>query len=343
MPKSIAYCADGTWNHPGETQDGLPADTNVCKIHRALTLSATQLPMYDDGVGSDGTPIERLTGGAFGDGLLAKIKKGYTAIAHAYQDGDAIFLFGFSRGAYTARSMGGMIAACGLPTQDRLNDSAVNDAFAAYRDLKNRAALKAALTQKYGNRDVGIAMIGVWDTVGALGIPGLWFQNLDHAIYGFLDTSLHPSVKSAFHAISIDERRSQFVPTLWDPLTAAAVQSGNSLKQVWFAGVHSDVGGGYAQTGLSDIALWWMMKQAIDQGLQFDPLALRTYDAIDREHSLDVQHESWSPLWGFPQRRNVPLSAVVANSVQIRCQEMLTYRPPNLSANLDGYTIEPIV
>src|SRR5215469_356096 len=175
MQKNIVFCADGTWNHPGETERGLPADTNVYKFYKALQQTATQEPHYDDGVGSDGTPIDRLAGGAMGDGLFKKIKDGYTVVARSYDDGDGIFAIGFSRGAYTARSLAGMIAVCGLPAPGKFTDQATEEAFAAYRAGANRKPLLDAFTARYEARDVKIAMVGVWDTVGALGIPGNLF------------------------------------------------------------------------------------------------------------------------------------------------------------------------
>src|ERR1700753_304930 len=117
MPKNIIFCADGTWKHPSSPAMVSGADTNVYKFYKCLAITANQVAFYDDGVGSDGLPIEKLLGGAFGDGLFHKIKDGYTAVAHVYEAGDAVSIFGFSRGAYTARSLAGMISACGLPTQ----------------------------------------------------------------------------------------------------------------------------------------------------------------------------------------------------------------------------------
>ena len=125
MSKRIAYCADGTW-------DTATSHTNVYKLFKALTVSATQMPFYDDGVGANGNPIIKLVGGAFGTGLWQKIKEGYSKIAHVYEAGDSVFIFGFSRGAYTARSLAGMIGAAGLPTAN-FSDDVVNTAFDAYR------------------------------------------------------------------------------------------------------------------------------------------------------------------------------------------------------------------
>src|SRR6202000_2227820 len=101
--------ADGTW-------DGKSNNTNVFKIFNAIAVSADQLPYYDSGVGADGNPLEKAFCGAFAFGLYQKIKDGYTRIAHAYESGDQLFLFGFSRGAYTARSLAGMITICGFST-----------------------------------------------------------------------------------------------------------------------------------------------------------------------------------------------------------------------------------
>ena len=126
MSKVIAFCADGTW-------DSASKHTNVYKLYKSLIISSSQMPFYDDGVGADGNPIIKLLGGAFGLGLWQKIKEGYTKIAHVYEAGDSIFIFGFSRGAFTARSVAGMIAACGLPTKNFTQDL-VNTAFDAYRN-----------------------------------------------------------------------------------------------------------------------------------------------------------------------------------------------------------------
>ena len=137
MSKKIIFCADGTWDTPQSA-------TNVEKLFNGLSKSATQVPFYDKGVGATGLPIEHLVGGAFGLGLFQKVKDGYSQIAQVYDAGDEIFLFGFSRGAYTARSLAGMIAVCGLPTKN-FNQQLVETAFSAYRDKGNRQQLLASL------------------------------------------------------------------------------------------------------------------------------------------------------------------------------------------------------
>ena len=326
MSKRIIFCADGTWDKPKN-------DTNVRKLFDAIHSIANvsnQVAFYDDGVGSDGTPIDKLAGGAIGDGLFQKIKDGYKKIAHNYEQGDDIFLFGFSRGAYTARSLAGMIAICGLPTSPVDDDvKLANTAFQAYREKDQRALLLASLS-RYNLFDAKIKMVGVWDTVGALGIPAL-FGGVDPLIYGFLDTNLHPDVLNAYQALAIDERRRQFPPTLWtSPLPPAA---GQVLEQVWFCGVHCDVGGGYPETGLSDITFSWMLGKAMSLGLQVDPKISIRYGSLDAGYALDQIHKSWNLLWGFPKSRTVANNSTLCNSVAIRCRNDNSYQPGNLSLN----------
>jgi uncharacterized protein (DUF2235 family) len=316
MSKRIVFCADGTW-------DSVQNDTNVYKLFKAIPISSGQVAFYDDGVGSDGTPLERLTGGAFGDGLFQKIKDGYTKIAHVYGQDDEIFIFGFSRGAYTARSLAGMIAICGLPTGD-FDDDLVNAAFQAYRNPDQRAAFDAT----YALFNAQITMVGVWDTVGSLGIPAL-FGRIDPILYGFLDTSLHPDVLNAYQALAIDERRQEFPPTLWTPPSPPV--AGQVLEQVWFSGVHCDVGGGYPETGLSDITLSWMMGNAENLGLQIDDAVSAQYASLDAKYALDQIHNSWNLLWGFPKSRTIPGNSTLSNSVAIRCEYESSYRPENLT------------
>lgn len=235
-----------------------------------------------------------------------------------------------------------MIAVSGLPEADRYTRQAADDAFAAYRSPDNRDALLAALAAKYGNRGVMIRLIGVWDTVGALGIPGGLFANLDQDIYGFLDTNLHPNIQTAYQALAIDERRREFAPTLWNPIST----EGQELDQVWFAGVHSDVGGGYAETDLSDITLGWMMKKAAASGVAFDPSLVQQYTHLNAKGALGEMHNSWDMLWGIPVTRYIPLGSSIADSVAMRVQGLPAYCPANLPkgfpGDLGGMEIEPI-
>jgi uncharacterized protein (DUF2235 family) len=320
MSKNIIICTDGTWDNASE-------DTNVVKLSRMLLRTSEQVVFYDDGVGVDGTELEKLSGGAFGNGIFQKVKNGYSQIAQVYEVGDALFLFGFSRGAYTARSIAGMIATCGLPS-GAFDNTLVDTAFNAYRNPDQRAAILATLG-KYNLHDAQITMVGVFDTVGALGIPAL-FGGVE-TDYEFLSTNLHQDVLNAYHAVSVDERRPQFPATLWqlpDPPVPNQV-----LVQAYFAGVHCDVGGGYPETQLSDITFGWMASQARALGALFDETALAPYLALDAKNALGTKHESWSVVWGVPRNRAIDARANIGNGVSIRYACDTTYRPPNLAVN----------
>ncbi len=336
MPKRIIYCTDGTWNDPA-------SKTNVYKIFKAMNFSAEQCPIYDDGVGSDGNTFAHLLGGAFGEGIDKKICEAYTRISHLYEHGDQIFLFGFSRGAYTARSLGGMIALCGLPTQ-HTDDQLTDAAYKSYRerDPGNRDRMLAALKAKYLVEPPDITMIGVWDTVGALGVPAV-IGGIDPLRYGFMNTKLSPIVKHAYHAVAIDERRREFPATLWDPTPA----QGQTIEQVYFSGVHCDVGGGYPDSQLSDITLAWMMQKAHAHGVDFDAATYGQYESLDAKHALDLKHESWSPQWLFPAARSIDDKASISNSAQLRLQHDSSYNPRNLKHNAgvlaETYSIVAIV
>lgn len=347
MGKNIILCADGTWNTPHGI-GAVAVDTNVRKLYCSLLDTPGQLRYYDSGVGTDGTPIDHLAGGAMGEGLFQKVQDGYEFLAYAYDPGDRVHLFGFSRGAFTARSLGGMIARMGVPTRN-FDNMTVRRIFQAYRetDSDKRAQLKADLDRQYGLVDTTIRMIGVWDTVGSLGIPGLLFSLFDQQRYGFLDTTLHPSVQGAFHAVSIDERRAQFEPTLWTNADGSPRTNDDQAQQVWFAGVHGDVGGGYPEAQLSDLALGWMMRQAKACGLQFTPAAETQYLQPPAADAAGPIHDEWKIIpWGFPKHRTVPAVATLANSVQLRLDAAAEYRPENLRLNgsqLNGYAIANVL
>jgi uncharacterized protein (DUF2235 family) len=324
MSKRIVYCADGTWQNA-------VSNTNVYRLYKALTVTSDQVTYYDDGIGADASGLNRILEGAFGQSIIDKIKQGYTKIAHVYEPGDLLYFFGFSRGAYTVRSLAGMIASCGIPTGS-FTDDLVDQVFSAYRDPANRTSMLAALAQ-YKLGDASIQMIGVWDTVGALGIPAI-FGQIDQKQFGFLDTALHPDVKNAYHALAIDEQRAQFPATLWDPTHVA----GQTIEQVWFSGCHGDVGGGTllaggvdAGTRLCDITLSWMAAKAQANGLTFDPAALQQFQTLPALYALDAIRQSWQPIDGKPFSRPIGANDSIANSVAVRVQYALTYKPGNLT------------
>ena len=340
MGKRIVFCADGTWQAPLN-------NTNVFQFYTALEKSPDQRVFYDDGVGADASGLGKVLQGAFGEGLLQKIRDGYTQIAQVFQPGDEIYLFGFSRGAYTVRCLAGMIANCGIPS-GTFNPDCVTQAFAAYRDPANRAAILAGLGS-CGLGPATIRIVGVWDTVGSLGIPAI-FGQVDQKTYGFLDTGLHPDIKNAYHCLAVDEKRIQFPAALWTTNPAP----GQTVEQVWFSGCHVDVGGGKppgagvdAGTRLSDITLGWMIGKATALGLTLDPATAGQFATLPAKFALDAIHESWTPAMGPQHLRAIDHDASVSNSVAIRIQYGLTYTPNNLiqadGALDDGYQIVKMV
>jgi uncharacterized protein (DUF2235 family) len=347
MGKRVVLCADGTWNTPHGV-DATLKDTNVRKLYCALADVPEQLRYYDSGVGTDGTPIDHLTGGAMGEGLFQKVQDNYGYLAHVWDPGDDVYLFGFSRGAYTARSVGGMIARFGVPTKNFDNEM-VSNIFTAYRetDEAKRVALTQSLTTQYGLTNVSMKMIGVWDTVGSLGIPGLLFSLFDQKRYGFLDTTLHPCVEKAYHAVCIDERRAQFMPTLWSNPDGSPRANDSQVTQVWFPGVHCNVGGSYEESQLSDITMRWMMKKAMACGLTFGPNAMAQYLAPAHADPLGPAQDEWKIIpWGLPKHRTVPANAVMANTVQARLTGLAAYSPENLTMKdrvLAGYGVEDVL
>ncbi|MBY3084850.1 DUF2235 domain-containing protein [Rhizobium laguerreae] len=319
---NLVICCDGTWNTPNETEGGLPSPTNVVKLYNALAPAdpsgTEQKAYYHPGVGTDGTWWDKFLGGGTGKGLDQNIMSAYRWLALNYTPGDPIWLFGFSRGAYTVRSLGGMISKCGLVDLARFasKDDAlwkvVQKIFDAYRDPKPSPlrATKAmpffnAATGENPSRQTPIHFIGVWDTVGSLGIPDdMGFLNLldDPDDHRFHDTTLSPIVGHARHAVGLDEKRQSFIPTLW---TSSGPQT--DMKQLWFPGVHGDVGGGYSQSGLSDGALYWMMKEAAAEGLAFRQDALLQLKPNPRGVLHDSVHGLFKALKTRP--RAAPLVA----------------------------------
>jgi len=269
-------CCDGTWDQPDQARDGVAVPTNVAKLALAVETSDrdTQRLFYEPGVGT--APDERLLGGTFGFGLSRNVCDGYRWLAQNFSPGDRLFLFGFSRGAYTARSLAGLIRNCGILCPEHVGQ--VDQAFAFYRDRTSQSHPSALASRifrnMYSQDDEEIYFIGVWDTVGALGIPTHtdlpgWDWVMEHfkqseQLWGFHDTQLSSHVKFAYQALSIDELREPFQPTLW----TQGGTGGQTLEQVWFAGVHTDVGGGSRDPSLSDIALLWMLEKARACGLK---------------------------------------------------------------------------
>jgi len=265
MSKNIVVFSDGTGQEGGEGNN-----TNVYNLFNMVEdRTASQVAFYDRGLG---TGWRKITGNGAGVGISENIIDCYEFIFENYQAGDKIYLFGFSRGAFTVRSLSGFINLFGILPKSR--PELIKTAYKIYK-IKDRDKRKKKVEEflsKHHNHWCDIEFIGVWDTVGALGIPikalDVIVDRITPFVHSFHDTKLCKSVKYGCHAISIDDERLTFHPTLWDENDP---QTAQRVEQVWFAGVHTDVGGGYEEHGLADITLDWMVKKATGKGLLIYP------------------------------------------------------------------------
>jgi hypothetical protein len=269
-------------------------------------------------------------GGAFGDGVDENIRAGFMFLSQNYVPGDEIFLFGFSRGAFTARSLAGFIGRCGLLKRDHLG--LVNEAWAYYRSNaagRSPAAFSASRGGTDGNtvnHAASIRFVGVWDTVGALGVPRNFLNRGTAAEFQFLDTSPSPVIEIGRHALAIDERRDEFVPTLWT-VPEGPKQKLGDIQQVWFAGVHSDVGGGYRNHTLADIPLRWMAEEAQKAGLDLDFDSNLLPGPTATLPATAPQHDSRQG-WSMKDRLTPTIRAIMGTSPSLGLTEWL-YFPIN--------------
>lgn len=306
MPKKIIICADGTWNTENDNDNGHPCPTNVIKIARALLPrdknQIQQVAFTLDGVGTSFGTF--LRGGAVGRGLFSNVLKCYQFLCTNYEPGDQLYFFGFSRGAFTVRSLAGLVRNSGILR--RGEEKFEQEAVELYRDYDEETkpdAPKSVAFRTAHSHETMIEFIGVWDTVGSLGIPGLdgRFRILRGLDWQFHDVTLSKIVRRAYHALAIHEHRVDFVPTLWEQ--GAAAPTDQVLEQVWFSGVHADVGGGYPiiveeKGRLSDVTLAWMIEKAEADGLEFDPGLLATkYDY--EPNALAEGHDSFQGFFAL--------------------------------------------
>jgi uncharacterized protein (DUF2235 family) len=349
MPKRLVVCCDGTWNRPDQLTDGIPAPTNVSKLALAVARrdekGVEQRVFYERGVGT--RRFERVRGGALGMGLSRNVRDCYRFLVDNYEPGDELFFFGFSRGAFTARSTVGFVRNCGILRLEHVRR--VDEAYAFYRSRGRKThptSLAAEMFRRmYAHPDMDINFVGVWDTVGSLGIPnGVFRPKFLTNRYSFHDTELSSHVLAAYHALAIDEKRKPFAPTLWQQQAHADRQT---LEQVWFAGVHCDVGGGYSDPTLGEVPLMWMADRAREHGLALDPDRLVPEEPpIPNEvRCVGVQvapdgcgqiHESFKGAYRLLGPNVRPLAAdagAVARSAIRRREERADYGPPQL----DGY------
>lgn len=275
---------DGTWNDPED-------QTNVYRLSRRIhdyDGDTRQRFFYDPGVGT--STWSRVRGGAFGMGLSDNLRQGYEWLAKRYRQGDEIWIFGFSRGAYTARSLVGMIRKCGLLhiTTPRLLKAAEE----MYRNKQLSPDSGPCMEfRKAYSRDVKIHFVGVWDTVGALGIPGTHLSEFGK--YSWHDTELSSIVERAYQAAALDEFRAAYDISLWTHSEGLKKPEQIVVEQRWFIGAHANVGGGYGSDLLADLPLKWMLGNAAVAGLKVD--------------AFDVDENAWKSkprpsfqefLWG---------------------------------------------
>ena len=338
MGTNIVLCSDGTGNSTIKNRG-----TNVHKLYEALDIAPSadqsrQIGFYDDGVGTGSLKFMRALGGAFGFGFARNLRDLYMSLCRVYRPGDAIYLFGFSRGAYTVRGLAGLIAACGIVPGSALSEGdlrrAVGDAYRVYRrgyrpdnpeNRRDATARAEAFRKHYGAYEPGnpvrITFIGVWDTVGAVGFPDgtlpkriLWILS-GYRVPWFKNYYLNPIVDRACHALAIDDERRTFHPELWDehvppdsPIPKHKRVTGRDgkerdarLEQVWFPGVHSNVGGGYVKHGISLVTLDWMMRRAHAAGLRFSTLDSEMY--VERQNAHDKLYDSRAGLGAYYRYR----------------------------------------
>jgi uncharacterized protein (DUF2235 family) len=337
--KRIVICCDGTWNTPDQTDHGMAEPTNVTKLALAIPDTAgaiTQRLFYHPGIGTSGSWVSRLYDGFTGSGISDTILEAYRFVIETYEPGDQLFLFGFSRGAFTVRSLAGLMRSCGILRRNAAY--AIPKAFRLYRSrtpaTHPRQREATLFRRTYAVEEISpIEFIGVWDTVGALGNP-LLFGNLSPG-NRFHDVDLSTKVRHAFQALAIDEKRRFFEATLWHQQLEA---EGQQLEQVWFCGTHSNVGGGYADTGLSDTALEWLVEKARGCGLDVGQISAAPHPLAPNPLGPIVESRRGFYRLIPTYYRPIADPAVAARtceslhpSVRLRYQER-RYRPPNLEA-----------
>lgn len=304
-----------------------------------------QLVFYDKGVGTG--RFDRLLGGGCGFGIKTKILDVYRFLMATYSPGDELFLLGFSRGAYTVRSSFGLIRNSGLLKTEFAHK--IEDAYALYRrrdDASHPDAIESELFRRSYSWEPRAKFIGVWDTVGALGIPVGGLLQFVNKRWAFHDMTLSSWVDNAFQALAIDERRKPFRPSVWERSKNATHQV---LEQVWFAGVHSNVGGSYPETGLSDISLLWMLGKAEVSGLDIDRACLnKTSNPKPDPSGTSYNSQTiWYKLAGLGdyvrpigQKANESAASTAVVRKNIPSDD---YDPPNLDSYLaKGGTISPV-
>ena len=333
---NIVICADGTWNRPeDDIEKNFP--TNVLKLARSIAPNSRekkQHVFYDWGLGTHHSSI---ISGATGRGIHKNILDGYRYIVQNYAAGDQIYLFGFSRGAYTVRALCGLINNCGIVK--RKDAKLINHAWGIYKSpaKKNHPNGNNAqdFRRSHCHRSRKVHFVGVWETVGALGIPSSVMGLLD-GNDEFYDTKMGGNVQFARHGLAIDEKRVDFQPTIW------RARTGVDLKQVWFCGSHSDIGGSYPPDkdgrSVADITLGWMMDEAsrsgFDPGASFESGAFKWFwRSATRVQAQVVPFQSAVASPCRPAMRRHAYSSERQGTLRTRC-----YLPPPGTREAGQYT-----
>jgi uncharacterized protein (DUF2235 family) len=331
MAKRIVLLFDGTWNNRRDR-------TNVVRMRESIATSGQDDPgqptFYDEGVGTHW--YDRFTGALFARGLSENIRQGYQRLARKFDPGDAIFVFGFSRGAYTARSLVGLIRKCGVLKS--ASDSMVEQAYDLYRDKRiapgDREAQEFRSAQSHETR---VRFIGVWDTVGRVGIP-VSHVPFSRDYYTWHDTALSKIVDYAYHAIAVDERRKDYEVAVWTVKKDENIE----VEQKWFIGAHANVGGGYDKTppdSLPNAPLRWIQDKAEAAGLR-----LRSkVQAGATDHLAEINDSFREFMFGiyrifknpYDRPYGTGVNESVHDSVWQRWKDMPQYRPRTLSEHPD--------
>jgi uncharacterized protein (DUF2235 family) len=346
--KRIVICADGTWNvrDQMDKETGKRRPSNVTKIARAVRARAPdgvdQVVFYHDGICTEGGTLDKLTDGAFGHGMEENIRTLYRFILYNHEPGDELYFFGFSRGAFTVRSLAGFMNLVGLIEKD--DDYYVPEIYKCYEKGKGPGTpewQKAFRKVKTVQPCPPIRLIGVWDTVGALGAPKFLGHMINADKYAYHKVGLFPSIQNACHALAIDERRRPFEPDIWE---RPAGWNGK-LEQAWFCGVHTNVGGGYTMDGLANEALHWIVEKAEREGLVFDSAYLAHFEP----HFTSILRDSMSVTYRLRARDRV-IGAHRAHGecihqsvVSRRSHAASKYDPAHLRDALGGASPLPVV
>jgi len=339
--RRLILCLDGTWNEPDKKSSGYDVrrPTNVVKIARSIRpvdeQGNSQIVYYDEGVGTHNR-TDKILGGLSGIGIVDNILEAYRFLVHNYEAGDKIFLFGFSRGAYTARSLSGLVNSIGLLPKN--NVYWLPEGYELYRQEAKPDVLEN-YRNKYKSIVPEIEAICVWDTVGALGIPIGFIQEISRRKYAFHDTELSSNVNNAFHALAIDEKRESFKPTLW----SKKAKKSQAMEQMWFSGVHSGIGGSYRNDGLANCTLNWMVEKVSPLGLEFDT----DYLSFFKSNPLGPMYESRTGMYKLLPKHIRPIGtkktqneSVYSGVKQRTASKKHKYKPTNflqyLKANKQG-------